>query len=218
LFSGVADAEKAENIINAMRNELYVPYGVRLLAPSYTKYREDVGRISNDPPGVVENGSNYVHGMLFYTFGLACAGYPDEAHDLLCRVLPTNPENPPERALIEPYQITNSFQGPDAAAMSAWRTGSAGWFLKTVWDGLVGIVPDFDGVHVRARIPKAWGDRVAVTRTLRGKPVHFEFVTEEADTEDRSISLRIPNNSILPYRDLKSGMRIQVVCEATSTN
>jgi hypothetical protein len=82
----------------------------------------------------------------------------------------------------------------------------------------VGIVPDFDGVHVRARIPKAWGDRVAVTRTLRGKPVHFEFVTEEADTEDRSISLRIPNNSILPYRDLKSGMRIQVVCEATSTN
>lgn len=217
LFTGVADADKAARIIGAMRRELYVPYGVLLLAPPYTRHREDVGRISADPPGVVENGSNYVQGMLFYTYGLACAGYPDEAHDLLCRVLPTNPANPPEQAKIEPFQITNSFQGPASAhpgrAMFSWRTGSAGWFIKTVWDGLAGIVPDFDGVHVRARLPDAWGARVELTRTLRGKPVHFVMLREGAEpAAGETFDLTLPNDSVIPYRKLKSRMRVRVNC------
>jgi cellobionic acid phosphorylase len=215
LFTGVADARKAKSIVAAMRRELYVPYGVMLLSPPYTKYREDVGRISNDPPGIVENGSNYVQGMLFYTYGLVRAGMPDEAHELLHRVLPTNPDNPPEKALIEPFQITNSFQGPASKhpgrALFSWRTGSAGWFIKTVWDGMLGIRPDFDELEIDARLPRAFGDRVQAVRNIRGRKINFEFVKSGAGTKGDSSSIQVPNGSRLSYENLKNVSLIQVM-------
>lgn len=214
LFAGVADAAKAEKIVKAMRRELYVPYGAMLLSPPFTKYMEDVGRISNDMPGIVENGSNYVQGMLFYTYGLTQADMPDESFDLLCRVLPTNPENPPEISRIEPFQITNSFQGPASKhpgrAMYAWRTGSAGWFLKTVWDGLVGIVPDFDGVRINARIPKKLGDRIELTRMIRGKLVRFEIARRGCETREAHFTLRAKNGDKIPYQSIGDNARILV--------
>jgi cellobiose phosphorylase len=214
LFAGVADAAKARKIVEAMRRELYVPYGVMLLSPPFTKYMEDVGRISNDMPGIVENGSNYVQGMLFYTYGLTQADMPDEAFDLLCRVLPTNPENPPEISRIEPFQITNSFQGPASKhpgrAMYAWRTGSAGWFLKTVWDGLIGIVPGFDGVEINARIPKSLGDKIEATRMIRGRLVRFEIARPGHETKTAAFTLRVKNGDAINYRDIQNNARILV--------
>ncbi len=215
LFTGVADTKKAKAIVAAMRRELYVPYGVMLLSPPFTKYREDVGRISNDPPGMVENGSNYVQGMLFYTYGLVRAGMPDEAHELLHRVLPTNPENPPEKALIEPFQITNSFQGPASRhpgrAMFSWRTGSAGWFIKTIWDGMFGIRPDFDELEIDARLPEAFGDRAQAVRNIRGRNINFEFVKSGAGAKTAPSSIRVPNGSRLPYDELENVSSIQVI-------
>ncbi|MEI6033562.1 MAG: hypothetical protein WCS65_04665 [Verrucomicrobiae bacterium] len=214
LFAGVADAAKAKKIVESMRRELYVPYGVMLLAPAFTKYQEDVGRISNDMPGIVENGSNYVQGMLFYTYGLTQADMPDESFDLLCRVLPTNPENPPEQSRIEPFQITNSFQGPASKhpgrAMYAWRTGSAGWFLKTVWDGLVGIVPDFDGVNIHARIPKKLGDKIEATRMIRGGLIRFEIARRGRETQGAAFTLRVKNGEKIRYEDLREGARVLI--------
>lgn len=207
LFTGVADARKAKKIVAAMRRELYVPYGAMLLSPPFTKYREDVGRISNDPPGLVENGSNYVQGMLFYTYGLVRAGMPDEAYGLLHRVLPTNLDNPPEKAVIEPYQITNSFQGPASKhpgrAMFGWRTGSAGWFLKTVWDGMLGIRPDFDELEIEAKLPEAWGARVSASRNIRGSSLLFEFAKAGSESRGRSFDLRVGNGSRIPYERLR---------------
>jgi len=215
LFTGVADRAKAERIVAAMRRELYVPYGVMLLAPPFTRYREDVGRISNDPPGIVENGSNYVQGMLFYTYGLTQVDMPDEALDLLRRVLPTNPGNPPEKARIEPFQITNSFQGPASRhpgrAMFSWRTGSAGWFLKTVWDGMVGIVPDFAGVRVQVRLPASFGDRVEVERMIRGRLVRFELARPGCETKGKRFSLRVANGTAIPYAQLKGKAPLHVL-------
>jgi cellobiose phosphorylase len=206
LFTGVADRAKAEKIVEAMRRELYVPFGAMLLSPPFTKYMEDVGRISNDMPGIVENGSNYVQGMLFYTYGLTQVDMADEAYDLINRVLPTNPKNPPEKARLEPFQITNSFQGPASKhpgrAMFAWRTGSAGWFLKTIWDGMIGVIPDFDCVRVNAHIPKAMGDRVEATRMIRGKQVRFEFAKAGMESSDAQFTMRVKNGSDISYNDI----------------
>lgn len=216
-FAGVADKAKAARIIAAMRRELYVPYGVMLLALPYTRYHADIGRITNDPPGIVENGSNYVQGMLFYTYGLTQVDEPDEAQELLYRVLPSNPDNPPERAQIEPFQITNSFQGPASRhpgrAMFSWRTGSAGWFLKTVWDGLLGIVPGFDGVQVRARLPKAWGPVVRASRWIRGHHIAFTFAAKEASCDEAGYTYRTANNHVVPYRYIRKGARIRIDCD-----
>lgn len=215
LIAGVADREKARRIVETMRRELYVPYGVALLSPPYTKYREDIGRISNDPPGMVENGSNYVHGSLFYIYGLTQVDMPDEAYELLNRVLPSNPENPPEMSRLEPFQITNSYQGPASKhpgrAMFAWRTGSAGWFIKTIWDGFIGIRPDFDAVNIQAHIPADFGNRVEVVRNIRGRPVRFELAKPGCETPGARFTLRVNNNSSVPYDKFGRNSRILVI-------
>ena len=206
LFTGVAGRERAERIVKAVRRELYVPFGVMLLSPPFTVFQEDVGRLSNDPPGIIENGSNYVHGSLFYIYGLTQVDKPDEAWDLLHRVLPTNPMNPPEQSTLEPFQITNSYQGPASRhpgrCMFSWRTGAAGWFMKSVWDGLIGIRPDFQVVRVRAHIPKAFGDRLQVTRQIRGVPVRFELAKSGCETPGARFTLRVRNGDDIPYAKL----------------
>lgn len=206
LFTGVAGPERAERIVEAVRRELYVPFGVMLLSPPFTVFQEDVGRLSNDPPGIIENGSNYVHGSLFYIYGLTQVDKPDEAWDLLHRVLPTNPMNPPEQSLLEPFQITNSYQGPASRhpgrCMFSWRTGAAGWFMKSVWDGLIGIRPDFQVVRVRAHVPEAFGDRVQVTRQIRGVPVRFELAKSGCETPGTRFTLRVRNGDDIPYGQL----------------
>jgi cellobionic acid phosphorylase len=218
LFNGVADEQKATAIVAALRRESYVPYGVLLLSPPFTRYHADIGRITNDAPGIVENGSNYVQGMLFYTYGLTRANLPDEALKLLCRVLPTNPDNPPAHAQIEPFQITNSFQGPASRhpgrAMFSWRTGSAGWFLKTVWDGMLGILPDFDGVRIEAHLPAGFGDRVEVTRRIRGRDVRFDFIRKDVGPSGVRYTLRVQNGEVIPYAKLARRARVLVVCGA----
>lgn len=217
LFSGVADTTRAAAIVETMRRELYVPYGVCLLAPPFTQYQEDIGRITNDVPGTAENGSNYVHATLFYTFGLTQQDMPDEAFDLLCRVLPSNPDNPSENSCIEPFILTNSFRGPGSKhpgrAMLSWRTGSAGWFLKTVWDGLIGIRPDFDGVKIRARIPQEFDDCIKVSRQIRGHNIRFTIARPNCESNDTPYSLRVTNNTTIPYSEIKPESHILITYE-----
>lgn len=211
LFSGVAGPRRAARIAAAVNRELRVPYGVLLMGPAYTSFRADVGRLANDAPGLVENGSVYVQGALFYAYGLAKAGMADASWDLLCRLLPSNPRNPAAVSTLEPFQITNSYQGPASRhpgrAMFAWRTGSAGWYLKTIWDGLLGIVPDYDGVRIDAHLPRAWGSRVTATRRIRGRDVTFVFARR---ANRGRFTLQVQNGALIPYTALPDGARVLV--------
>lgn len=94
--------------------------------------------------------------------------------------------------------------------MYAWRTGSAGWFLKTVWDGLIGVVPDFDGVRINARIPKKLGDRIEATRMVRGRLVRFEIAKRGRESKAAEFSLRVKNGDKIRYPDLADAARILV--------
>lgn len=209
LISDVADDERGIKIVETVKNNLYTPWGPVLLYPAYTEHNDAIGRITSDPRGTVENGGNYVHASIFYCYGLARKGMSDEALKILHRILPSNLENPTENSKIEPYNITNCLEGIESdhpgRAMFAWRTGSAGWFLKVIWDGIFGIIPDYNGVQIKANLPEKWQDRpVTAMRNFRKMQVTFVFNSNEI------CDLTVENNSTIPYEDLKDGMRIRV--------
>ena len=213
LISGIVDDKRSEKIVETVKKNLYTPWGPVLLYPAYTIHDDAIGRISSDPRGALENGANYVHASLFYCYGLTKKGESDEALKILHRVLPSNIENPTEQSTIEPYNITNCLEGLESThpgrAMFAWRTGSAGWFMKVIWDGILGIIPDYDGVGVYAKLPEQWHDRrVTVQRNFRDRQVTFVF------NSDEECDLKINNNITIPYDKLKDGMRIQVMLDA----
>ncbi len=208
MISGIADKERAQLIVETVKKNLYTPWGPILLAPPYTKYREDIGRISSDVPGTVENGANYVHASVFYAYGLILAGMSDEALKILCQILPSNPDNPPDQSLLEPFNITNCYEGPLSShpgrAMFAWRTGTVGWFLKTVWDGMLGLVPEYDGISINARLPSQWvKNGIKASRKIRGKDISFFFGGTKEFGEGAH---PIANNSQIQYEEaLKRG-------------
>jgi cellobionic acid phosphorylase len=211
IIAGVADPARTATVLATVRRELMTPYGPQLLAPPYTRYREDLGRISSDSPGTVENGGVYVHAAMFYAYALALVGRSDEALDMLQRVLPANPDNPSARSGLEPYQITNQYEGCASAhpgrAMFAWRTGSAAWWLKVLWEGLLGLTPAWEGLRIAPRLPAAFGPRLEAVRPVRGQSIRFVFAREAAGVE---ADIRVIAPAVIPYGELRDGLRVAI--------
>lgn len=215
MISGIASDEQAAVILDTVQRHLYTDYGPVLLDPVYTRNRPDIGRITSDPPGFVENGANYVHAAMFHAYGLVLAGFPDQALEVLHRVFPSNPLNPSDKSGLEPYMITNAYEGPASThpgrAMFPWRTGSASWLLKVVWDGFFGIIPYHEGLRIHPRLPLKWQVPVSANRRVRGK--HIQFVFASRDNRSRgqeTASLTVTPGALIPYGDLVSGMTILV--------
>src|SRR5690625_8008733 len=61
ILAGTCTEQQREKMIAAVEAQLETPYGVMMLAPSYTAMREDVGRVTQKHPGSAENGSVYNH-------------------------------------------------------------------------------------------------------------------------------------------------------------
>lgn len=211
VISGVACGDRARTVMASVREHLETAYGPLLLAPSYTGYDERVGRITSDPPGSVENGANYVHAAMFYAYALVKAGEPDRALDVIRRVLPMNPDNPSATSMLEPFTMTNSFEGPESRhpgrAMFAWRTGGAGWLLKTVWDGMVGVRPELGGLVVDPALPREWSG-LRVRRSVRGRNLDVAFHDSPEDAGPACITKR---PCVLDYEAVEALDRIDVL-------
>ncbi len=211
ILSRTADPARAKACLASVSQRLMTDYGPLLLAPAYSKHRPDIGRITGDRPGFVENGSNYVHATMFYIHALYTAGLAEEAWDALSRVLPQNPRNPTTNSELEPYLLTNSFHGPGSEkpgkALFPWRTGTSCWFLKIVWEDLLGFFPTFDGLRIAPQLPK----------TLQAAPLSVVHQTRTGDItvdlvggERAAYDLVISAGETIPWNQLRKGMTIRV--------
>jgi len=212
ILSDTASPERCTEMLANVRRHLYTDYGCVLLTPAYTEFNENIGRISGDLPGFVENGANYVHACIFYAYALVKAELPDEAWEILHKIMPSNPKNPPEVSRVEPFTITNCIFGPgsgaEGQAMFPWRTGSAGWYLKVIWDGFIGIIPDYENVKINARIPRALGKTVRVRRYIRSTAINFIFTRTTGS--GLKYDIIVENNSTVDYLELTEGKTVLV--------
>ena len=184
LLSGCADTDKSDKIIASVQKELESPYGVEMLAPSFTKMREDVGRVTQKFPGSAENGAVYNHAAAFYIYGLYATDHTEKAFEVLRRMIP----GPDEADLVQrgqlPVFIPNYYRGayrqfPRTAGRSSqlFNTGAAPWLYRCLIDGLFGLKGDVDGLHINPKLPKAW-DWAEVIRRFRGATFKVNIVRE----------------------------------------
>ena len=189
LLSGCADEEQSKKIINAVENELETPYGVEMLAPSYTSMREDIGRVTQKYPGSAENGSVYNHAAVFYIFGLYSSGKKEKAYELLKKMIP----GPNEKDYIQsgqlPLFIPNYYRGaykqyPRTSGRSSqlFNTGTASWVYRCLIEGLFGLVGDIKGLRISPNLPNHW-DKVEITRQFRGATFYVKINREKEITE-----------------------------------
>jgi cellobionic acid phosphorylase len=174
MLAGIASESQQDRMIRAIEEQLEGPHGVALLAPPYTRMREDVGRLTQKFPGSAENGSVYNHAAAFYVYALFTNGNADRAYRLLRRMLPAeDAEDQSQRGQL-PVFIPNYYRGawrdmPRTAGRSSQlvNTGTVSWFYRILVDGLFGVRGSPEGLVIRPQLPAAWNE-ATVTRDFRG--------------------------------------------------
>ncbi len=171
IIADICDEERKQKCLESIDKYLKCDYGFMTLAPAYTKYDKNVGRLTGFVPGIWENGTPYCHGGAFKLVADIHAGRADEAVESYLRIAPDSELNPSAYSGCEPYVFTNMYFGPDnirrGQTSFAWVTGTAGWMFRVITQHLVGFHPEYDGFRIKPCIPKAW-DYVEETRLFRG--------------------------------------------------
>jgi cellobiose phosphorylase len=193
-----ADNGRARRALESVRQRLATPDGIVLQQPAYSRYRPELGEITSYPPGYKENAGIFCHTNPWITLAWCRLGEAERALETYLAICPSTRERDIERYRCEPYVYAQMIAGPDAAtpgeAKNSWLTGAAAWTFVSGTQGLLGIVPDYDGLRIDPCIPHGWTS-FRVVRRFRG--VVYEIEVENPDGVGGGVrSLRVDGEEI----------------------
>ncbi|MGI9532487.1 GH36-type glycosyl hydrolase domain-containing protein [Lutimonas sp.] len=216
ILSDSADAKKESLLIASVKERLETPYGVEMLSPSFTKMREDVGRVTQKHPGSAENGSVYNHAASFYIYALYTKGYKNDAFRLIDKMIPGADEDDLIQRGQLPVFIPNYYRGafkqfPRTAGRSSqlFNTGTAHWIYRCLIDGLFGLKGEPGGLRIQPQLPDDW-QKAQVVRTFRGAEFHVNILRSiEVNSMTVYQNERLLDDNLIS--DFKSGDTIQIL-------
>ncbi|MEM1412443.1 MAG: glycosyltransferase 36 [Pseudomonadota bacterium] len=215
LMTGLATPEQQGQLLAAIDRELATPWGAQMLAPAFTAFRDDVGRITQKFPGSAENGSIYNHACAFYIHALYRCGEPERAWKELRKMLPGNTDEDLVRRGQLPAFVPNYYRGavdlhPRTAGRSSqlFNTGTASWLYRILVEDLFGLCGCAEGLRINPSLPQAWRE-ARVERRFRGAvfEVHFQrdakVMRQEVHLEGASLDRAV-------VTDFEAGRRYRV--------
>ena len=198
ILSGAATKEQQLTMLQAVTEQLMTPFGVMMLAPSYTEMVEDVGRITQKHPGVAENGSVYNHAAIFYAYSLYQAGENDLAFEVMNKIIPNEKSAKSTGQL--PIYAPNYFRGayhqfPKQAGRSShlFNTGTLPWLYRCIVEELCGLKGSNIGLHIHPKLPSHLS-RISGQRQFRGVIIDFDIEKSSTVTNIESYL----NGELLP--------------------
>lgn len=200
---------KAVQALDSVNDKLLCDHGIVVLAPAYKQYYLNIGEISSYPPGYKENGAVFCHTNPWVMIAETRVGRGDKAHDYYSRINPSKLEDESDLHRTEPYVYAQMISGAEAVkegeAKNSWLTGTAAWNYVAITQNILGIRPDFDGLHVEPVFPSTW-KAFSVTRKFRGST--FEI----------SVKRSGPGNSLKVEADGKevTGFTVPLPAKANS--
>jgi len=211
IIAGVATPAQRQSILEVYER-LKCETGYRLFYPGIgAKPIANVGRSgSGDGPiGLFENATPYNHGSHgFLGRSFSVANQPEKLFDALMYMLPydQNHHNTDE-ALSPPYAVVNCWQRMklfNNRGGMTFLTGTIAMGLRMVYNWMLGIQPDLDGLVLAPCLSTKLGD-VAVTLTLRGKTIHLTL-------KQNATQLTVNGQPITTIRtDPFSGRQVHVI-------
>ena len=167
----------AEKALDSVKKYLDTKYGIMLQQPPYSTYHLELGEISSYPPGYKENAGIFCHNNPWIVLAETVLGRGDRAFEVYSRIAPAYLEDISDLHKMEPYVYSQMIAGKDAKnfgeAKNSWLTGTASWNFVAVSQGILGVIPDFDGLKIDPCIPSSW-DGFNVKRAFRGAEYDIE--------------------------------------------
>lgn len=180
VLGGVADEEKLPLVLEAV-DSMEHDFGFPLNMPPYPEYSPHVGRMSGMLPGLFENGGVYCHATGFKILMDCKAGRGNKAVETLKKIMPDSDRNPSVRSGAEPYVFTNCYStnpGYYGKSYQSWTTGTSAWCMMGLYEGILGIKQDYDGLRIDPCFPDVW-EFAEAERHFRGADYHVTFRNPE---------------------------------------
>ena len=195
---GVETGE-AEKALASVRDMLDTKFGIVLLTPAYSKYYLNLGEISSYPPGYKENAGIFCHNNPWVIFAETILGHGTRAFELYKKTCPAFLEEISEIHRTEPYVYCQMVAGKDAPTFgegkNSWLTGTAAWTFTVMTEGILGIVPDYDGLKIDPCIPATVGE-YHVNRLFRNTMYHI--TVKNPDGVEKGVRKILLNGQEIP--------------------
>lgn len=172
----------AKKALDSVKEHLDTKYGIVLLQPAYSHYYVNLGEISSYPPGYKENAGIFCHNNPWVSIAETRIGRGKRAFEIYKKTCPAYIEDISEIHRTEPYVYSQMIAGKDAPkhgeAKNSWLTGTAAWTFVNVSQYILGIQPDFDGLHIDPCIPPEL-ETLQIKRHYRGADIYIDIENPE---------------------------------------
>lgn len=216
LISGVADKERAGQVLESCDEQLMTDLGYLLLHPTFEEPDDRIGRISYLEPGICENGTIYAHVNAWMFLALLLERKPDQAYDLFRRITPGYSAGQGGwKEKSPPYVYANCYFGPKhrnrAYQMEfTWMTGSVAWFYQVMMQHMIGVRAEYDGLRIDPQLPSAW-TRLSVNKTIRGASYTIKINRDAATTETTiHVDGKAIAGNLIPYGNMGDRFEVEV--------
>lgn len=208
VLGGVADESKLPLVLQAV-DSMEHDFGFPLNMPPYPEYSPNVGRMSGMLPGLFENGGVYCHATGFKILMDCKTGRSGKAVETLKKIMPDSDKNSSMQSGAEPYVFTNCYSthpGYYGKSYQSWTTGTSAWCLMGLYEGIMGVKHDYDGLRIEPCFPAAW-ECAQMTRHFRNADYHV-VVRNPEHLEKAAVRITVDgtliSGNILPdFRDGK---------------
>ncbi|MDE7353312.1 MAG: cellobiose phosphorylase [Acetatifactor sp.] len=212
VLGDVVDESKQPMVLQAV-DGMEHDFGFPLNMPPYSEYSPNVGRMSGMMPGLFENGGVYCHATGFKILMDCKAGRGNKAVETLKKIMPDSEKNPSVQSGAEPYVFTNCYStnpGYYGKSYQSWTTGTSAWCLMGLYEGIMGIKRDYDGLKVEPCFPADW-EYAEMTRHFRGADYHV-VIKKPGHVENGIAEITVDGVSIigLILPDFRDGRRHEV--------
>lgn len=217
VISGYASKEQTELALNNVYELLNTEYGAILMDPPYHEHAFDGALAVIYNAGSKENAGIFSQSQGWIILAEALSGHGDRAFGYFLENAPAAQNDKAERRVLEPYcygQFTEGKASPKFGRSHVhWLTGTASTIMVGCVEGIMGMRPDFYGLHVAPSIPKEW-DGFEIEKVFRGKKLHI-VVKNSGHVESGCVTLTV-NGTVMegdyiPESVLKENNEVELV-------
>ena len=182
IISGFASDEQADKALEMVYERLNTEYGAILMDPPYHAHAFDGALAVIYNAGTKENAGIFSQSQGWIILAEALKGHGDRAFKYFIENAPAAQNDRAEIRRLEPYcygQFTEGKASPNFGRSHVhWLTGTASTVMVGCVEGILGMRPDFYGLHIAPSIPKAW-DGFEIEKDFRG--CHLHIVVKNPD-------------------------------------
>ena len=217
VISTLATKEQEKKSFELVNTQLNTAYGAVLMDPPYHEHAFDGALAVIFNAGMKENGGIFSQSQGWLILAEALMGNGNDAFMYFMENAPAAQNRKAEIRRIEPYvygQFTEGKYSPNLGRSHVhWLTGTASTVMVGCVEGICGMRPDLNGIHISPSIPSAW-DSFSIEKDFRG--CHLSISVANPQHRQSGVSRLLLNGEeidgdYIPAERLKESNEIEVI-------